>query len=444
VEYRSVKALRPLLDYLAPLGVLPVPQEVRLDAVEELLCRFRDYLFGERGLTAGTVRGYVDCVRPFVAGRARGDVLDLAGVTAADVTGFVLAACPGRAVGSAKLIVCALRSLLGWLHVTGAVPVSLAAAVPSVAGWRLSGLPKGLEPAQLRRLLASCDRRTLTGRRDYAIMLLLSRLGLRAGEVAVLGLDDIDWRRGEIAILGKGNRSERLPMPGRCGRGDRGVSAMGSAGQFGGAQRVRARPRTAPGVDERRGDDGRLRCRAARRSGQDIRASAAAHRRHRDAAGRQPTGRGRAGAAAPLAVDDGDLRQGRPGRARRARPALAGRGRGWCVVTGPLREQLADYLALRRALGYRLARPEKLLGQFLDHLERAGESRITVHTALDWARLPATGGSNWWAYRLSTVRGFAAYLHALDPAHEVPAAELLPHRPLGPARTCIPTPTSPR
>jgi integrase len=99
-------------------------------------------------------------------------------------------------------------------------------------------------------------------------------------------------------------------------------------------------------------------------------------------------------------------------------------------VTGPLRDQLAEYLALRRALGYRLARPEKLLGQFLDHLERAGESRITVTAALDWARLPAGGGSNWWAYRLSTVRGFATYLHAIDPAHEVPAADLLPHRPL--------------
>jgi len=99
-------------------------------------------------------------------------------------------------------------------------------------------------------------------------------------------------------------------------------------------------------------------------------------------------------------------------------------------VTGPLREGLADYLALRRALGYRLARPEKLLGQFLDHLERAGESRITVAVALDWARLSANGGSNWWAYRLSAVRGFATYLHALDPAHEVPAAELLPHHPL--------------
>jgi hypothetical protein len=98
-------------------------------------------------------------------------------------------------------------------------------------------------------------------------------------------------------------------------------------------------------------------------------------------------------------------------------------------VTGQLHAGLADYLALRRALGYRLARPEKLLNQFLDHLEHAGESRITVAVALDWARQPAGGDSNWWAYRLGAVRGFATYLHALDPAHEVPAAQLLPQRP---------------
>ena len=98
-------------------------------------------------------------------------------------------------------------------------------------------------------------------------------------------------------------------------------------------------------------------------------------------------------------------------------------------MTGPLHEELADYLAMRRALGYRLARPEKLLGQFLDHLGRAGEPSVTVATALDWARLPAGSDSNWWAYRLSVVRGFAIYLHALNPSHEVPAAELLPHRP---------------
>ena len=217
VEYRSVKALRPLLDYLAPLGVLPVREEVPPSPVEELLGRYRRYLVGERGLTAGTARGYVDFVRPFVASRVRGEVLDLAGITAADVTGFVLASCPGRAVGSAKLIVCALRSLLRWLHLTGQLPSSLASAVPSVAGWRLSALPKGLEPGELRRLLASCDRRTPTGRRDYAMMLLLSRLGLRAGEVARLGLDDIDWRRGEIAVVGKGNRGERLPLPADVG-----------------------------------------------------------------------------------------------------------------------------------------------------------------------------------------------------------------------------------
>lgn len=99
-------------------------------------------------------------------------------------------------------------------------------------------------------------------------------------------------------------------------------------------------------------------------------------------------------------------------------------------MTGPLRDQLADYLVLRRALGYQLARPEKLLGQFLDHLSQLGEARITVKTALDWARLPAGGSPNWWAYRLSAVRGFATYLHGLDPAHEVPAPDLLPQRPL--------------
>jgi integrase len=99
-------------------------------------------------------------------------------------------------------------------------------------------------------------------------------------------------------------------------------------------------------------------------------------------------------------------------------------------MTRPMQGELADYLALRRALGYRMVRPEKLLGQFLDHLDSEGQSRITVTTALSWARLPADGTSNWWGYRLSAVRGFALYLHAIDPAHEVPAADLLPQRSL--------------
>jgi site-specific recombinase XerD len=217
VEYRSVQALQPLLDYLTPLGVLPPPEAVRLDPVEELLSRYRCYLLTERGLSPATVAGYVNVARPFVASRAGGELLDLAGLTAADVIGFVLASCPGRATGSAKLIVTVVRSLLGWLHLTGMVPVSLVAAVPSVAGWKLSGLPEALAPAQLRGLLASCDRRTTTGRRDYAIVLLLARLGLRAGEVAHLGLDDIDWHAGELRVVGKGNRGESLPLPADVG-----------------------------------------------------------------------------------------------------------------------------------------------------------------------------------------------------------------------------------
>lgn len=178
-----------------------------------LLERYRAYLISERGLTAGTARCYLDAIRPFVTSRLRGDQLDLTGLTAADVTGFVLAACPGRAPGTAKLIVTTLRSLLTFLHIEGVIATPLASAVPSVAGWRLAGLPRALEPEQLRRLLASCDRRRRRGRRDYAIVLLLSRLGLRAGEVAELRLDDIDSRAGEIVVRGKANRAERLPLP---------------------------------------------------------------------------------------------------------------------------------------------------------------------------------------------------------------------------------------
>ena len=112
----------------------------------------------------------------------------------------------------------AMRSLLNWLHVEGLIPKALTGSVLAVAGWRLATLPKTLEPQQVRLLLASSDRRRATGRRDYAILLLLSRLGLRSGEVARLSLDDIDWRIGEMILQGKGNRVERLPFPADVGK----------------------------------------------------------------------------------------------------------------------------------------------------------------------------------------------------------------------------------
>ena len=109
-------------------------------------------------------------------------------------------------------MVCALRSLLRFLHVQGWIATPLAAAVPSVRK-RREGLPRGLAGEQVSLLLASCDRDTATGRRDFAILMLLTRLGLRRGEVAALELDDVDWRAGEIVIAGKGSRHDALPLP---------------------------------------------------------------------------------------------------------------------------------------------------------------------------------------------------------------------------------------
>ena len=116
-------------------------------------------------------------------------------------------------MSGARDLVCALRSLLRYLHLSGLIDAPLVWAVPSVADLRDRTLPRGLEPAAIKKLLASCDRRTLIGRRDYAILLLLSRLGLRAGEVAAIELDDIDWRAGLLLVRGKGSRHDTLPLP---------------------------------------------------------------------------------------------------------------------------------------------------------------------------------------------------------------------------------------
>jgi integrase/recombinase XerD len=217
-HHRSPKALEPLLGYLRQLGVAPAPAVVAGTAVDGLLERYARYLTAERGLASSTVCGYVEMVRPFVAARvtAAGGA-GLGTVTAGDVSAFVLAESRRRSPGTAKRLPTALRSLLRFLHVEGLLETSLTGAVPSIAGWRLAGLPRPLEPAQVRRLLASCDRRTAVGRRDFAILMLLARLGLRTCEVAALGLEDLDWRAGEIVVRGKGDRRERLPLPADVG-----------------------------------------------------------------------------------------------------------------------------------------------------------------------------------------------------------------------------------
>lgn len=217
-NHRTVKALAPLLTHLRGLEVIDPAPVAELTSAQLLLERYRDYLINERGVTAATARGYTDAVRGFVAGREVDGDLDLDGLTAREVTAFVVGTCPGLSRGSARMMVTALRSLLGFLHVDGILEGSLVAAVPTAASWRLAGLPKGLEPDEVARLLAAPDRRTRTGRRAFAVLMLLVRLGLRAGEVAALELDDIDWRAGELVVRGKGDRHERLPLPDDVGQ----------------------------------------------------------------------------------------------------------------------------------------------------------------------------------------------------------------------------------
>ena len=210
----SAKAMVPMLDYLRGLGVVPTPAPaVPATEAEQLHERYRVYLVEERGLAAGTIAGYLHVARLFFSARAADGGLRLEQLTAAEVTEFVLAECATRSVGSAKYVVCGLRSLLRYLYVAGHIDVELDAAVPTVASWRLAGLPVTFGRAEVARLLASCDRRTTFGRRDYAVLTLLARLGLRAGEVAALELGDIDWRAGELVVRGKGRRQERLPLP---------------------------------------------------------------------------------------------------------------------------------------------------------------------------------------------------------------------------------------
>lgn len=215
-RYSSSKALRPILDYLQHLEAIEKQIEDKAPGqVEEMLGRFRRYLTVERALAPVTARAYLDLVRPFVQGRLSADnlALGLESLRAADVIAFVTAHCPRLSRGAAKLTVTALRSFLGFLHLEGVIAESLSSAVPSVAGRRLVGLPKGLAPDQIQCLLASCDSHTRRGCRDVAILTMLVRLGMRAGEVAKLQLDDIDWRAGEIVVRGKGNSIERLPLP---------------------------------------------------------------------------------------------------------------------------------------------------------------------------------------------------------------------------------------
>jgi len=210
----DVATLRSLLEHLRQSGVvLPVDPEVDDSELSHIECDFAEYLTHERRLSKASLVYYLPMVRRLLEERFDKCPMLLQEISPADISRYVLQHAHTLSRGRAKLMVTALRSFFRFLRLRGDISVDLAAAVPTVANWRLATLPKWIPPEQVEQLIRSCDQNIISGQRNYAILLLLARLGLRSAEVVAMTLDDIDWEAGEIRVRGKSRRSDRLPLP---------------------------------------------------------------------------------------------------------------------------------------------------------------------------------------------------------------------------------------
>ena len=201
-----------LLQYLEHEGVRAA-SAVPATPVEELVQRYRRWLVGDRGLAEATVERYVKLARLFLTQRSTELVHSVENLTGTDIVAFLLRESERLSVGSVKGRVAELRSLLKFLYLQGVTPRPLATVVPPVAGWRDTGVPKAIPAADVQLLLGGCDRSHPIGVRDFAMLMLVARLGLRSAEVARLELGDIDWRAGQIILRGKASRQEGMPLP---------------------------------------------------------------------------------------------------------------------------------------------------------------------------------------------------------------------------------------
>ncbi len=212
-------ALRQFIDFLRRQGALPVErtQKHQLSPVEQVVQEFRRYLLDDRALAPSTAVNYAPFVRGFLASRFGRGPVKLSQLCADDVVRFVQRLVRRLHLKRAKLLTAALRSFLRYLRYRGEILHDLAGAVPTVANWSMTSIPRAIPPDLVRRLLDSINRHTALGRRDYAILLLLARLGLRGGEVARIELEDIDWKAGSVSVRRKGGQQSILPLPADVG-----------------------------------------------------------------------------------------------------------------------------------------------------------------------------------------------------------------------------------
>jgi site-specific recombinase XerD len=206
-------ALYRFLHMLREQGATRRQKKPALSPLQRLTANYGRYLLQERGLTQATVVNYVPFIDQFLSARFQQIPLKLSHLRAPDVTSFVRHQAHKLSPGRVQLLVTALRSFLRYLRHQGKVTIDLAACVPTVARWSFATLPKFLPVGTVQRVLDRSNRKTPIGRRDYAILFLLARLGLRACEIVALNLEDIDWENARITIRSKGGRWVQLPLP---------------------------------------------------------------------------------------------------------------------------------------------------------------------------------------------------------------------------------------
>lgn len=198
---RNVNQIRPLL----PQAEDCIPYSIETE--------FAIYLKEERGLSQATLRSYMPVIHSFLSRYSASGTVQFGEIHISDITRFILNRASTISPHSVLLMTSALRAFFRFLRYRGDITSDLAESVPSVADWKMSQIPEHLAPDDVERLLTNCDQTTAVGKRDYGVLFLLARLGLRAGEVVVMTLDDIDWDAGVVTIRGKGGRRDQLPIP---------------------------------------------------------------------------------------------------------------------------------------------------------------------------------------------------------------------------------------
>lgn len=206
-------ALKRLLSVLRDAGAIAPAALPSITAQDRIFEEFGDYLRRERGLAPKSVIHHLPHVRQFLREVCPAGASDLGKINQEHVTRYIERHAQDWSPAYGKAMCWSLRAFLRYLHHRGLSPVALAGCVPSIRQWKLVSLPTYLSASQVQKVLDGCDRTTVLGRRDYAILMMLAKLGLRADEVATLTLEDIDWRSGEMLVRAKGRQQARMPMP---------------------------------------------------------------------------------------------------------------------------------------------------------------------------------------------------------------------------------------